>query len=88
MELEYIIRTECTFISDEYVIFNITIKRNCFDEDGQNVVYEGNIIIDEQFNVNSDGNTIVKEFDNQMLIKEKVEESIGQCIERAKWVFR
>jgi len=86
--MEYAFYTECTFISNLYAIFNITIKRNYVDKNGRNVVYEGNVIIDKQLNIDSDGNLCYEEFDDTKLIKERIREARNKCIRRAKWIFR
>lgn len=85
--MKYKYRVICKFICETHVIFDIIVKRDTTNK--KYVVFEGNVIINNQLVANSNGIVYMKEDDDSYFkIKKAIEEAIEECGEKAKWIWQ
>lgn len=86
--MKYTPHTKCTFISNDVVIFDVSIHREYYFNGESDIVSEINIIFYEDLSYNHESITKVNpKLDNIKEIQLVEKESIELCIKRAKWIF-
>lgn len=86
--MKYTSHTKCTFISKEFVIFDVTIHRDYYHRGKSDIACKINVIINEEMMYDED--VIIQttpDFDNIEAIQLEVRNAVERCCKRAKWIF-